>query len=88
MTNFKDYKSGQEGLQIGATEGISNRGKKITNQGRNFKSGQRDLKSRQRLQIWPRKITNRERGFQSGQGLKIGAEHIFIFKKCTKHNLT
>ena len=29
--NFRDYNSGQEGLQIGAVLGISNRGKKITN---------------------------------------------------------
>ena len=39
---FRDYKSGQEGLQIGAALGISNRGKKITNGGRDFNSGQRD----------------------------------------------
>ena len=35
---FKDYKSRQEGLQIGAALGISNRG-------RDFKSGQRDFTS-------------------------------------------
>ena len=34
---FRDYKSWQEGLQIGAA--ISNRRKKITNRGRDFKSG-------------------------------------------------
>ena len=38
---FRDYKSGQEGLQIGTALGISNRGKEITNRGkRDFKSGQ------------------------------------------------
>ena len=36
---FWGYKFGQEGLQIGAALRISNRGKKITNQGRDFKSG-------------------------------------------------
>ena len=36
---FRDYKSRQEGLQIWAALGISNRGKKITNQSRNFKLG-------------------------------------------------
>ena len=39
---FRDYKSGQEGLQIGAALGISNRGKKIANRGRVFKLEQRD----------------------------------------------
>ena len=38
---FRDYKLGQEGLQIGAPLGISNRSKKITNRGKDFKSGQR-----------------------------------------------
>ena len=42
---FRDYKSEQEGLLIGAAFGVSNRGKKITNWGRDFKSGQRDFKS-------------------------------------------
>ena len=42
---FRDYKSGQEGLQIGAALGISNRGKETTNRGR------RDFKSGQGLQI-------------------------------------
>ena len=37
---FRDYKSRQEGLQIWAALGISNRGKKMTNQSRNFKLGQ------------------------------------------------
>ena len=38
---FRDYKSGQEGLKIGAALEMSNRGKEITNRGkRNFKSGQ------------------------------------------------
>ena len=33
-TGFGDYKTGQEGIQIGAALGISNRVKKITNRGR------------------------------------------------------
>ena len=37
---FKDCKSGQEGLQIRPAQGISNRGKKITNRGRDYKSVQ------------------------------------------------
>ena len=41
---FRDYKSGQERLQIGTALGISNRDKKITNWGRGFKSEQRDFK--------------------------------------------
>ena len=49
--DFRDHKSGQKGLQIGAALGISNRHKKITNSGRHFKSGQKDFKSWQRLQI-------------------------------------
>ena len=31
---FRDYKSGQERLQRGAAFGVSNRGKKITNRGK------------------------------------------------------
>ena len=37
---FRNYKSGQEELQIGAALGISNRGKDISNWGRDYKSGQ------------------------------------------------
>ena len=37
---FWDYKSRQERLQIGAALEISNRGKKITNRGRDYKSVQ------------------------------------------------
>ena len=37
-----DYKSGQEGLQIGAGLGISNRGKKITNRGKEISNRGRD----------------------------------------------
>ena len=38
--SFRDYRSGQEGVQIGAALRISSRGKKITNRGRDFKSVQ------------------------------------------------
>ena len=39
-TGFKDYKSGQEGLQIGAALGISNQVRHFKLRQRNFKSGQ------------------------------------------------
>ena len=54
---FRDYKSGQKGLQIDGVEGISNRG-------RDFKSGQRDFKSGQILQIGAREITNWGRDYK------------------------
>jgi len=38
--DFRDYKSGQERLQKEPTLGITKRGKKITNWGRDYKSGQ------------------------------------------------
>ena len=47
----------------------------MTQRGRGFKLGQRDVKSGQRLQIGAREITNRGMDFKSGQGLLIGAEH-------------
>ena len=37
---FRDYKSRQDGLQIGAALGISNRGKEISNRRRDYKSVQ------------------------------------------------
>ena len=61
---FRDYKSGQEGLQIGGDLEISNWGKKITNRGRKFKLGQKDFKSGQRLQIRARGISNRGRDYK------------------------
>ena len=64
---FRDYKSGKEGLQIGATLGISNWGKEITNRGRDFKLGQRDFKSGLRLLSGARGISNRGRDYKSVQ---------------------
>ena len=61
---FRDYKSRQDGLQIGAALGISNRGKEITNRGRDFKSRQRDFKSAQRLQIRAIGISSRCRDYK------------------------
>ena len=58
---------GQEGLQIGAALGISNRGKMITGRGRDFKLGRRDFKLGQRLQIGAREISNRRRDYKSVQ---------------------
>ena len=64
---FRDYRSRQEGVQIGAALEISNRGKKIIN--RDFKSGQGDFKSEQRLQIGARGVSNRARNYKSGQNI-------------------
>ena len=60
-----------QGLQIGARE-ITNRCsfrdfKKITYRGRDFKSGQRDFKLEQKLQIGAREITDRGRDSKSVQ---------------------
>ena len=63
---FRDYKSGQEGLQRVAGLWISNQRKKITNRGRDFKSRQKDFKSGQRLQIGARRISNRGRDYKLG----------------------
>ena len=49
---MRDYTPGQEELQIEPALGISNRGKKIINRGREFKYGQiDDFKLGQGLQI-------------------------------------
>ena len=61
----------EEGWQIGAALGISNWGKKITNWGR-------DLKSGQRLQIRARGISNRGRDDKSKQN---------TFSLCTTFSL-
>ena len=53
---FRDYRSGQEVLQIGAALGISNWGKKITNRGKEISNRGRDYKSGQE-------------GFQIGTGI-------------------
>ena len=55
---------------------ITNRGKKITKWGRDFKSREIDFKLRQRLQIGARWISNRCRDYESEPGLQIGAEHF------------
>ena len=55
---FRDYKLGKVGLQKAAASGISNRGKKITNRGRDFKPDHeisnrgRDYKSTQCNIYW------------------------------------
>ena len=41
---FRDFKSGNEGLQIGEAFGISNRGKKITNRGKEISKRSTDYK--------------------------------------------
>ena len=55
------------GLKIGASLGISNRGKKNINRGTDFKLGQRDFRSGLRLQIEAKKILNRGTDYKSGQ---------------------
>ena len=44
-TGFRDYKSGKEGLKIGAALGISNWHKKTTNRGKEISNRGRDCKS-------------------------------------------
>ena len=64
---FRDHKSRQEGLQIGAVLGVSNRVKEITNWGRGFQVGAKRFQIRE-------EITNRGKGDSKlGQGLQIGA---------------
>ena len=48
---FRDYKSGQKRLQIGAGSEVTKRGKRIKYWGRDYRTGQKDHKSGQRLQI-------------------------------------
>ena len=76
----RDYKSGQEGLKREEALGISDRGKKITNWGKEISNrGKRDFKSRPELQISAgitsrgKEISNWGRDDQLGQeGLQIG----------------
>ena len=79
--SFRDYKSGQEGLQIGATLGISNWSKKITGRGRDFKSGQR-------LQIGARGISNWGRDHKSVQNKGIIMPNIWVFIFSSEARLT
>ena len=44
---FRDYKLGQEGLQIGPALGISNWSKDILNRGRDYKTGARGISNRE-----------------------------------------
>ena len=61
---FRDYRSEQERVHIGTALEISNRDKKITNRGWDFKSEQRDFKSEKRLQIGTRGISKRGRDYK------------------------
>ena len=65
--DFRDYQSGQDGLQIGEALRISNWGQKITIRGRDLKLGQRDFKLGQRLQIGARRISNQDRDYDAEQ---------------------
>ena len=51
-------------MKLGVALEISNRDKKITNRGWDFKSGQRDIKSGKRLQIGNRGISNWGRDYK------------------------
>ena len=68
-----------QGLHIGV-RGFTNRGSLMDSKSeqQEYKLGQRDFKSRQRLQTGTGVITNRRRVFKSGQGLQIGAEHYSL----------
>ena len=57
-TGFRDYKSGQEGLQIGAALETSNRGKEITNRGKEISNRGRDYISEQEGFQFGARITN------------------------------
>ena len=60
---FRDFKSGNEGLQIGEAFGISNRGKKFQIGAKRFQNGVQ--------------ITNRgKKHFKLGQGLQVGEEQM------------
>ena len=69
---FKDYKLGQEVLQIVAALRISNLGKKITNRGRDFKLGQ------QGFQIGAG-ITNRGRNSNRCRTMEISIKGVYIW---------
>ena len=78
----RDYK-------IGAASGISNRGKQITHWGRDFKSNQRDFKSRERLEIGARRISNRGRDYRLVQNMcPNGCFHVFSVKRKLIESLT
>ena len=55
---FRNYKSGQEGSQIGTALETSNRGKEITNRGKEISNRGRDFKSEQEGFQFGAKITN------------------------------
>ena len=55
---FRDYKSGQEELQIGSVLGISHRPKKITNRGRDFKSWKERFQIGAEITNWEKRDFN------------------------------
>ena len=70
--DFRDYKSCQEGLESVAAYGISNRGKKISKQCRDFRQGQRDFKS------WQGKLQTRAGISNWGRDYKSVQNHLLI----------
>ena len=82
---FRDYKSGQEGLQIGVAKQISNRSEKITNWGRDFKSesGQGDFKSGQEILQTGAGISNWVRDYKLVQNMSLNfCDCSFFFFSC------
>ena len=78
---FRDYILVQEGLQIGAALAILKWGDgggrgEITNRGRDFKLGQRDFKSGQRLQIGSREISNWGRDYKLVQNIGTSTQQF------------
>ena len=67
---FRDYKLGQEGLQIGVALRISIEAKRLQ-----IGAG---------LSNRAKEVSNRSRDYKSGQGLQIGAEHLFSSSELTK----
>jgi len=54
VADFRDYKSGQERLQIEKSFGLQIGEKGITNQDRDYKLGQKELQIRAGITIWCR----------------------------------
>ena len=73
--DFRDYKSCQEGLESVAAYGISNRGKKISKQCRDFRLGQRDFKS------WQEKLQTRTGILNWGRYNKSMQNHLIKIRQ-------
>ena len=76
---FRDYKSGQGGLQMGAAEAFQIGARGITNRGRDFKSRQRDLG--QRIQIEAIGIKGRDYNLVQNTHKQM-SQHLFFVNSC------